>query len=61
MSSRLSLLAILFVLVFSKTVMRSLIKAVSCSLFGAINNLDELMNSSLIGILMIRGAWSEDK
>jgi len=42
-------------------VIRSLTKAISCSLFGAINNLEVLMNSSLIEILIMKGAWSKDK
>ena len=38
----------------------SLIKAVSSSLFFAIENLDETMFSSVIGMETVRGAWSEE-
>jgi len=38
----------------------SLIKAVSSSLFFAIENLDETMFSSVIGMKTVRGAWSEE-
>ena len=38
----------------------SLIKAVFSSLFFAIENLDETMFSSVIGMETVRGAWSEE-
>ena len=60
-SSRLSLLVILLISTFLKTAIRSLTKAVSCSLFGAIDNLEVLMNSSTIGMLMVRRAWSKER
>ena len=60
-SSRLFLLIILFVSTFLKIVITSLTKAFSCSLFGAIDNLEVLMTLLAIGMLMIMGAWSKDR
>jgi len=45
---------------FLKMVIRSLTKAISCSLFGAIDNLEVLMNLLTIGMSMMREAWSKD-
>ena len=38
----------------------SLIKLSSSSLFFAMENFDEIMFSSVIGIVIVRGVWSEE-
>ena len=61
MFSRLSLSVRLVISRFLKIEMISLTNVVSCSLFGGIDNLEVLMNSSTIGMVMMRGAWSENR
>ena len=61
MFSRLSLSVRLVVSRFLKIEMISLTNVVSYLLFGGINNLEVLMNSLTIGMVMMRGAWSENR
>ena len=59
--SSLSMLSILDVSNLLRLEMTSLMKLVSCLLFRNIASLDVWMDSSKIGMSMMRGTWSEER